>query len=452
MIEKMKVSSVEPCAICGKPDYCFRLRFENGNTLHYCARVEEETNILSTNNQVYTYIKSKDTNIGTYHVFQLKEEADAFFNKRKTGNIPDYNQQPVVRRPEPGAALIEGERKPAGADRLDSVYRKALELLGLNKKHKEKLKNEWGEELFEKITSHYQVASLPPAGDIVKREGYVGSLKTDREQIALQLSRMFGDISDIPGFYKKEGTYHMAGTEGILFPIYDNEKRIIRLRIREDYPTIKGMFDGSEGYFNHTYSKKGADLWFFKPKDKTDSILVYGAGKNLIKLDANGLPKGKASSKYKNFSSVAEKKIDNKLINSYGYGSRSGSNISIYQSDGDDLTTLWITEGEKKAMVANTILKVPVISLPGTGTFSKLFEGAPSIVDTMLERGLKSVVIAYDADKSVNKNVLTAEMKATQSLLSHDIKVLIGEWNPSWGKGLDDILISGIRPQIYIIN
>ena len=63
---------------------------------------------------------------------------------------------------------------------------------------------------------------------------------------------------------------------------------------------------------------------------------------------------------------------------------------------------------------------------------------------------MRLLVIAYDADKSENLKVLQAEQKAVCMFLEKGIKIAIGEWNPAFGKGLDDILVAGIRPSLFI--
>ena len=207
-----------------------------------------------------------------------------------------------------------------------------------------------------------------------------------------------------------------------------------------------------EGYFQHGYDEKGEHIWHFLSNETKEKKLVYDSKIKLINLMANGCPKGKASSKYKNFSSVYEKKVNEKVINGYGIGTRSGSNISLYCKPGDDFSVVYITEGEKKAIVANLILGVPVISLPGTGTFSKLFEkntSEVSMLEYLIRKGTKMMVIAYDADKTTNIMVLKAEKKAIMEFLKRGLAIAVGEWNAAFGKGLDDILVTGVRPSIY---
>ena len=102
-------------------------------------------------------------------------------------------------------------------------------------------------------------------------------------------------------------------------------------------------------------------------------------------------------------------------------------------------------------MVLNEILRCPVVALPGVQTYSKLFEeenqSDKSMVQFLIEKGMQYMVIVYDADKRVNETVLASESNAIQMCKENGVSTLIGEWNPAFGKGADDMLIQGNRFQ-----
>ena len=237
----------------------------------------------------------------------------------------------------------------------------------------------------------------------------------------------------------------------MLFPLFDVDGRIVRLRIREKYPNISGEYQGTSGTYHHGYSKKnGQPYWLFTPNDSKESILVWYPGKD-FPLEKE-LPKGKASSKYKNLCSVYVK--DN--VNAYGKGSRSGSFASLYLSGVTDFNSVYITEGEKKAMVANKLLHRPVVSIPGVSTFRRLFveeEGCDiSLMEALRLHGMMEAVLVFDADKNTNANVLRQEAEAVKEFMSKGLSIAIGEWNPAWGKGLDDVLLTSVQPTIHRIK
>lgn len=448
---KMKVSTSEPCHICGKPDWCFRLVFGTGSVLHCCAR--------STDKAIgaYVLIKTKDTDIGEYGYYKDRQEYEAYIRSLgKEYRAPKAKELPI--NTEKSSELIEGEVPVREPVFLDAVYRRFLDMLILEDWHIKRLKADWNTEstgeLFERVIKTYPIKSLPPADWVRTKPKFTDGHKNQtRAMICNALISEFGSLAGVPGFYEEDGKWSFSGSEGILFPILNEEGKIIRVRVRDDYPSISGTLNNNEGTYVHSYSKMGTHSWKFIVKSTGEKI-------QLPDQPMLGLPNGKANNKYKNFTSVYEKMIESdgkkKVVNGYQKnGSRSGSNISLYCKEGDDFSVVYVTEGEKKAIVSNMLQGVPVISLPGTGTFSKLFEkneSGISMMDYLVSKGMKLCIIAYDADKKENIRVLQSEQKAVQEFLKRGLRIAIGEWNPNWGKGLDDTLVLGVRPQIYHVT
>ena len=48
--------------------------------------------------------------------------------------------------------------------------------------------------------------------------------------------------------------------------------------------------------------------------------------------------------------------------------------------------------------------------------------------------------------------VLRNEQQAVQAFQKAGLKIAIGEWNANWGKGLDDILLENIMPDLMMVN
>lgn len=464
---KQTISAANPCRICGKPDYCYRLVFDTNETLHCCARISEKA--VTSSYGTFIWKKSKDTSIGVYNYYQEESEAaesrKAFieslkasgsYKGEKTSSAAKPKINPVAVQQAP--LSVEGECPVASPEYLDRVYHFILDRLCLEDSDRSTLMAEWNTpatgDLTSEILGDYPIKSLPP-DDAVRQTIKCHFISPLRSEVEKALYDEFGLIEGVPGVAHDGKSNHIIGGEGILFPLYDIQGRLIRLRNRLKYPSISGEMNGVKGQYIHFYSKYGSSCWSFKGEGQEEATLVYSSSKqnNLITLKPNGCPAGKASGKYKNFTSFAERHEGERIYNLYGTGTRSGSHVSIYHQDNASFQTVYVTEGEKKAIVASRLLHVPVISLPGTGTFSKLFDEdttGSSLIDTLVKKGMRLLVIAYDADKSENLKVLQAEQKAVCMFLEKGIKIAIGEWNPAFGKGLDDILVAGIRPSLFI--
>ena len=88
----------------------------------------------------------------------------------------------------------------------------------------------------------------------------------------------------------------------------------------------------------------------------------------------------------------------------------------------------YITEGEKKAIFANYVLRHPVISVPGVNSFNKIFETFGTnynVLDYLSAKGARIFVIAYDSDKYINEAVLFYEQKLVELLLSHNFQIAL---------------------------
>lgn len=434
----------QPCPICGKQDYCFfRQHSVDGNYEFFCHRSQTEGDVVGQDGKLYRFKRKSDSSNAIVY------ETDEDIRLRK-GSIRAMDGKPtrpalqMVQRNEP----LEGEQDPASVEERDRFNRSLAEKLYLSQKNTATLKKEWNTpntpDLFEKVTKAYPILTLPPSDYTVSRYGYKGDKSLPRrKEIADAMSAVFGDIAAFPGFAINQYGNTIVGPEGMMFPIYDKDGKLVSWRIRCDYPDVCGqMPDGREGVFSHTYTKNGEESVTFYPKDTRTPEVV----------DINWPPKGKTQNKYKNLCSVYEKRTeDGKWVNGYGKGSRIGSLLSLYTQPNDNMSIVFITEGEKKAMVANILSHYPVVSVPGVQCFMKLFEKYPdgeSMMDSLKRKGCKLVVVCYDADKSENQNVLAAQNGLAKALNDCQMQVAIGEWNANWGKGLDDIYVCGLKPTI----
>lgn len=387
------VTRQRPCPICGKSDWCSFLLPDTvaypGQVLCVCRRIQTSEIVSSVNGKTYYAVKE----LSDGSVLYTDVEPDKESGQKATGYVYTPVQH-VSFTPE------EISNPPLPNETLDRIYRDFMAQLSLSEKHiKKLLKDGWTK----KMIKDSQIRSLSFVKKYEKEKG-IYSDQYMRYRICNALVKKHGSLAGVPGFYQADDTqWTFVGKTGMLIPLFDKDRYMYRLRLRIDHPEVD--------------------------------------------------EKGKAKNKYKNFSSYKEEQDESgNTVNLYKNGCRAGSRIGVYYSPAvDDTYLFYITEGEKKAIVANHLLKLIVISLPGTNTYSKLTEkdsGGMSCLDYIKSLGCTSAAVAYDADKAVNEAVLRHEGNLVKLLKEHGFTTYIARWNSGFGKGLDDILLMGIRPEL----
>jgi len=124
-------------------------------------------------------------------------------------------------------------------------------------------------------------------------------------------------------------------------------------------------------------------------------------------------------------------------------GTGSGAPAHLARPRRKESSTLFITEGTLKADTASGILGADVISTPGVGNWRS--GGVPQMVKELKP---KVVAIAYDADLKENENVSRQREALAGALQSLGVPVFDAEWEESQGKGIDDLLLNGGRPEM----
>ena len=102
-------------------------------------------------------------------------------------------------------------------------------------------------------------------------------------------------------------------------------------------------------------------------------------------------------------------------------------------------------------MVAAECMGCRAVSIPGVSSFNVIFrkEGdGKSLFEKLEETGAELFVLCYDADKETNDSVLMNERKFAEALREHGAQVYVANWSSKYDKGLDDLLILGVRPII----
>ncbi|MCM1233563.1 MAG: DUF3854 domain-containing protein [Ruminococcus flavefaciens] len=354
---------------------------------------------------------------------------------------------------------------------LDKIFREWLQCMELCKWHRKKLMLEWDvsnkpavAKVFcpDTIFDNWMIRTLPPDDDIrASAPGYYKLTTggpTRRELISrlLQICQSNGLASPagVPGLYldTESNMWKIHAGSGIVFPVYDADGCIYRLRIGVDTPRIKGTLNGRDGTYRFY-----RDTWYFDREGKPageKSVIAwrYGSSQNLIRLNRKGLPDGKADGKYINLSSYADKQIEetHTITNQYYLGCLCGGCVSVYRPKGGSPQIVWITEGEKKAMVIAAFFNCTVVCLPGVSSYMRAFEpveGGVSVVEALINAGAKMAIVAFDADKDTNQAVQKAEEGLLKQLWDAGFRMLNAtEWHKEFGKGQDDALLDGAMP------
>jgi len=112
-----------------------------------------------------------------------------------------------------------------------------------------------------------------------------------------------------------------------------------------------------------------------------------------------------------------------------------------------DTSTVWWGEGPLKGDISSEYTEQVHLQVGGIKSYESLL--APTIA-----LGAKEVIISFDADAQskeddVGKTVLNCVEMARRELPKHGIQPRIALWSIEQSKGIDDLLNSGYKPNIY---
>lgn len=328
---------------------------------------------------------------------------------------------------------------------LDKVYRSMASHLLLEERHRKYLHEEgWTDEMIE----HFMVVSFPESD--FKRYKYHSkehSRNIWRKALAKAILKDLGNpengLKGVPGAYQldggngRAGDWTFAGNGGIIFWQFDQNGHIYRARIRMDFRDVSAeLHTDSEGEY------------FFEDADK---YYVCMKGAYRLKHDGTKIFRkdDQFSGKYRNLASFfpdEKERKNNRIVNTYKNGCQSGNCLSYYSNPSrDDMFIAYVTEGEKKGAFAEWSMRAPFITLPGVDSWGLLLSGEKGKrpVDKLKESGCQVIVVAFDADKSKNKTVLSREIATVEALKKEGFVIGVAEWDISIGKGIDDLLAAG---------
>lgn len=372
----MNYNKRNPCPICGATDYCAYIKSQNGY-LVTCHKLKQ----LVKKNEVVDGIDGKE------YIFLYEKNGCFMFEEKNQYEVAkrayyesfncDANKVTVAKEKTQDMPKLKDEKTyeytKASHDVLNEVYEKILNRCVLDEKHIRMLKKEkWSNEL-------------------IKKSGYFSTPDLSTKNVILEdIKQSNLPLAGVPGFFTKNGTWTYNMVSGMILPVYDINKKIIRLQIRPDW--------------NHW------QINFFRER-------------------------GEKPPKYINFSSDGKEN-----------GTKSGSMAGIHYNE-QRFRTVIVTEGSKDAKIASEYLKRACVYLPGVDTYNAFLNS--DLFNELKKRGLENVIIAYDADIIYKHQVKRAMEGFYEKLEEANVNVYYAKWNINEGKGIGDMLLNGFKPKIY---
>ncbi len=429
----------EVCPICGHTDWCCRMipHNEMGVVLYNCQRAGSES---FAQEPLTTFVSPYDGR--TYVVISTKtsvtiQEIGGWMARNPGRKLKDGTVAPggstVKYEPKKVQMVKEEEVEVRSNDELHEMYSAFLSLLVLEPAHREYLHKEG---LTDEEIEKYCIRSIPePDGFRYQNRSYT-SANASRKQIMMRMAQKYGEnLKGVPGFYRKNGEWTFNGQGGLVIPVPDIYGRFVGIRIRVDrrWKDERGFTISQEQYLSE---KKAAAVENRPCKYRETGKYVW-------------------MSSYKDDEKKAQQGI---IANIYKDGCSSGIRLGYYQPTtartGSQKAVL-MTEGEKKSIVASEKLGMMCIDVPGVGNWRQMFDKDKATgkrpVDILKEAGARLIIVAYDADKETNKNVLNAQNMLVEALKKEGIMVAVAGWDISVGKGLDDLLVAGGQPTYELI-
>ena len=84
------------------------------------------------------------------------------------------------------------------------------------------------------------------------------------------------------------------------------------------------------------------------------------------------------------------------------------------------------------------------------GADGKACKKGERVVDILRNKGCQLFIVAYDADLATNQQVLKNQQAAIKMLIEEGVMVGVAKWDMSLGKGLDDLLANGHKPEYEV--
>lgn len=107
-----------------------------------------------------------------------------------------------------------------------------------------------------------------------------------------------------------------------------------------------------------------------------------------------------------------------------------------------------ITEGGKKAFVANRKMNMSVAAISGVNAYDDVIND----LEEIKKLDVDCIVEAYDVDKFVKEGVENAQANLINELKKSSFEIYSAYWDGYMGKGLDDVLLNNYIPKFVQIK
>ncbi len=468
----VEVTRHRPCPICGKPDWCCFSHSATGREIVVCKRTSGEqcADTVGTDGRLYKFLGiTKNENASFQEVEAWQEDHDVWMREHEVGPYRRTNggngwktternhnckdEPSVPRQSQPEYEIVDPVSVKSHPE-LDRFYRALLKKLVLDPIHRQYLKNEcWSDSLIESSL----VKSFPVKDVIRFNRRYFDSKNFYRKRIAKAVMQEMGvtDLRGYPGAYlDRGGNWTLNGPSGLMLPIYDADGYIYGLRIRMDFCDVDRTMELANGIYQYTHDGITSYHQPFKG--------FYHVGEDGVKIFDNGYydDSGRLveqKGKYRPFTSfvVDKREYENgRIVNRLTGGCQAENQVSVYFHATDNPCIAYFTEGEKKGIYANEVMHVPVITFPGVGNWRSILDGEKGfrMIDKLKAKGVQICVVAYDADKNTNANVLRQQNAVAQALMAEGFVIGIANWPARYGKGMDDMLAGGYMPGLELLG
>jgi len=125
-------------------------------------------------------------------------------------------------------------------------------------------------------------------------------------------------------------------------------------------------------------------------------------------------------------------------------GPSPGAQGHVPLSSGRGGETVRLTEGELKSDISTVLSGILTISIPGVAMWRRALPVLQSFQS-------KRVLLAFDADWRSNPHVAQALGQTAFALVQAGYEVQVEDWEPTQGKGIDDLLVAGHTPMLQSV-